>query len=49
MLHHFRLEGGGEVVFLQKERKRTKETVVGGILDDIDRGCKLVRIPKTEI
>ena len=32
-----------------KERKRTKETVVGGVLDAIDRGHKLVRIPKKEI
>ena len=34
---------------MQKERKRTKEDVVGGILDAIDRGFKLARIPKMEI
>ena len=37
------------VVGLKKERKRTKETYVGGILDVIDRGYELVRIPKTVI
>ena len=37
------------VVILQKERKRTKETVVGGIIDAIDRGYELARIPKTAI
>ena len=32
----------------RKERKRTNETAVVDILDAIDRGKKLVRIPKTE-
>ena len=36
------------VVGLKKERKRTKETVVVGVLDAIDRVDKLIRIPKTE-
>ena len=32
-----------------KERKKTSETVAGGALDAIDRGCKLAIIPKAEI
>ena len=34
---------------MQKQRKRTKENVVGGILDAVDHRCELARIPKTVV